>query len=74
MEWQPIETAPRDGTWFWIWKDPDAISVRWHDDFSAFVSEWREMTFAKQYGGGTRSHSPVMHEFSHWMPIPEPPK
>lgn len=71
--WQPIETAPKDGTWFWARIDEDAISVRWHDDFSAFVSAWRQMTFAKSYGGGTRNHSPEKREFTHWMPLPAPP-
>lgn len=74
MSWQPIETAPKDGTWFWGWIDPDAISMRWHDEFNAFVSSWREMTFAKTYGGGKRLHSPVTHTPAHWMPLPEPPE
>lgn len=73
MEWQPIETAPKDGTWFWALVDLDAINVRWHDGFNEFVSGWRQMTFAKSYGGETMDHSPDIVKFDHWMPLPQPP-
>ena len=71
--WHPIETAPRDGTWFWVLDDCDAISVRWHDTFQAFVASWREMTFAESYGGEVRLHSPDILTPTHWMPRPKPP-
>lgn len=67
--WQPIETAPKDGTRFWGKDGDDAIAMLWHSEFDAFVSSWREMTFAKRYGGGTRLHSPEKHYPTHWMPL-----
>jgi hypothetical protein len=66
--WQPIETAPKDGTRFWGNEDDDAIAMLWHKDFNAFVSTWRQMTFAENYGGGVRNHSPHEHFPTHWMP------
>ena len=66
-EWQPIETAPRDGTpilgarldcndqyvMYWMEEDETAPLYRW-----AIID------------GG------VMHKdaLTHWMPLPEPPK
>lgn len=72
--WRTMETAPKDGTLFWGRDGNDAIAMLWHDDFEAFVSSWRQMTFAAAYGGGVRNHSPDIHRPSHWMPIPAPPK
>lgn len=75
MTWRHIETAPRDGTWFWGNSGVDAIAMRWHDDFEAFVSSWRQMTYARSFGGGSTNHSPVEHSPTHWMPrVPVPSK
>lgn len=64
MEWQPIETAPKDGTVIF------AIDSR--RDYKAVVKwtgagEWECITY---YG------APMGLGFSvtHWMPLPEPPK
>lgn len=64
--WQPIETAPRDGTWFWgFWPDCHEdqnryCSTSWLDDSdeSRFVddSDWRDW-----------------QQPTHWMPLPPPP-
>lgn len=63
---------PKDGSWFWIPDGDDALAVRWHDEFDAFVSTWRETSYAEAYGGGTVWHSPVKHDFTTWMKIPKP--
>jgi len=73
-EWQPIETAPRDGTVFDVWLgDADASDVDfyctpgtrrspgWHwfnDKFRPKVNSLQIPTFVTP---------------THWTPLPEPP-
>jgi hypothetical protein len=82
-KWQPIETAPKDGTRFWGKVDDDAIAMLWHDKFQSFVSSWRCMTMAPGYLWQAKGsdewvtehhHSPVTHDPTHWMPLPAPPE
>lgn len=64
--WQPIETAPKDGTnilaW---WANPHAepIIISW----DGHNGEWSLWCFCVD--GSTAA----TEEFSHWMPLPEPP-
>ena len=70
--WQPIETAPKDGTSFWGAEAGSAISMFWHPEFNEFVSAFRRMTMAPGYTIDDRpykDHSPVVHKPSHWMPV-----
>ncbi|TXH14962.1 MAG: DUF551 domain-containing protein [Hyphomicrobiaceae bacterium] len=59
MDWQPISTAPRDGTLFLAWAPaaeglPAMFSLcAWHPDAGFCIDELREA--------------------SHWMPLPDPP-
>lgn len=86
MKWQPIETAPRDGTLILggYFNQPWAESHRegrveacWYQpEFDAFISSCREMTMAPGYlidGERSKLHSPVVEDVTHWMPLPEPP-
>jgi Protein of unknown function (DUF551) len=64
MEWQPIETAPKDGTWFIAaasnadWMKPRI--VRFYDEYDRFPmhDDMRPWSVAP----------------THWMPLPELPK
>jgi hypothetical protein len=72
--WQPIETAPKDGTRFWGKVGDDAIAMLWHPAFEAFVSSWRVMTMHNGWtidGKTSQEHSPVKHQPTHWMHLPE---
>lgn len=68
--WQPISTAPKDGTWilaiiagFWemnIPYIPDVVS--WNDESGGW-------NFCEEEGEIDKDWKPT-----HWMPLPEPPK
>ena len=61
MEWQPIETAPRDGT---------PVDL-FHKDGFRLTDEW---WVYEEDGEGFWSGSLCPDsEFTHWMPLPNPP-
>lgn len=68
-EWQPIETAPRDGTEFLAYG-----SYLYPDDKA--VTEYIEIVEWSGHDGwpwlsGSEMHAPGV--YSHWMPLPSPP-
>jgi hypothetical protein len=64
-EWQPIETAPKDGTPFDAWV-PDAFGGR---RMTGLSFNWRGKL--RQHGLLTAKELPRWP--THWMPLPEPP-
>ncbi len=64
MEWQPIETAPKDGTTILICKP--GMKTPW-------MAKWEEMRRAPDrwsaIGLGRCPFDPT-----HWMPLPSPPE
>ena len=76
-DWQPIETAPKDGTKFWGNEGDDARAMFWHEGFCVYISSFQRMTMAPGYtidDQPYKDHSPVVHRPTHWMPLPEPPR
>lgn len=70
-EWQPIETAPRDGTDVLIvdisaTKPTASIAHFWSDDC------WI-CCHAESYSEAIYGEIEVMGDPSHWMPLPTPP-
>ena len=67
MEWQPIETAPKDGTWILV------IIAGEHPDGYPYIpacAQWRD-------GGWFETNDTEPAEdwpLTHWMPLPAPPK
>lgn len=65
-EWQPIETAPKDGRhiigWFGDSDEKYAESVFWFDVAGRQAWLW------------TRDCDEPELPPTHWMPLPEPPK
>jgi hypothetical protein len=74
MTWQPIETAPKDGTHVLVypptWNNKKASIAAWSDDNCAKNPRpfWKR---DDDLGQVSRSRS---CETTHWMPMPEPPK
>lgn len=69
MDWQPIETAPRDGTGILLYyAGIGAIEGEW---YAKYGGEWSVVTI-DAHGCGCcsgDSDQPVA-----WMPLPEPPE
>lgn len=65
MDWQPIETAPHDGTKIDLWH-PD--NGRYTDAF------WCKQTYTlyEPWGWSNQRLGRIVG-VTHWMPMPEPP-
>ena len=68
-EWQPIETAPRDGRSILIFEpaDSDYPQLPRADDWRFAIGYWR-----RTGSWGNRNAARVNP--THWMPLPELPK
>jgi hypothetical protein len=66
VNWQPIDTAPRDGTRVLVWWAYRLCADAAHWDAESDGGEW------VGYFGDTGYASDS--ECTHWMPLPEPPK
>ena len=70
-EWQPIETAPKDGSYFLAANHAGAWVAMWLP-FAAsgfkFDHPWRSVML-------NHNHIPSAHRTAptHWMPLPPPP-
>lgn len=65
MDWQPIETAPRDGSRILLWVADGG------DDHQGGIC------FGRRYEKSGRVQGEGMTgdwQFTHWMPLPPPPK
>lgn len=75
-EWQPIETAPKDGTEIIVWDGGRADMVRWQDyEFQNSGASWcmaRGDTAHEGYVGYYGVH--MVENPTHWMPLPDAPK
>jgi hypothetical protein len=80
MEWQPIETAPKDGTVVLLfcpasW-DTNGVRVAFWYPGEVNPPDGAPDGDAGWYDDETGSHPMTLHyeEPTHWMPIPDPPK
>ena len=80
MTWQPIETAPKDGTEVLVWAqwDWDAVGDCEDEPFSWRVASWRDR-FRSPYTHGfwsetSNPYSDIARSPKAWMPLPQPPE
>jgi hypothetical protein len=67
MEWQPIETAPRDGT-------PVLLYVPKHEGWEPFIVQgWYESGAFDRGWYEAASENWCKPSPTHWMPLPPPP-
>jgi hypothetical protein len=79
--WQPIETAPKDGTVVYLCRGKRVTAGNWESVISTSAEYHSNGTYLGQYedgdswegwiswdGGFTEEEPPT-----HWMPIPKPP-
>lgn len=76
-EWQPIETAPMDGTIVFLWGGEDDNAIFAEDRYKAFChapcramfdrDAWLMALAEAGYVGVIYRHP------THWMPLPDPP-
>ena len=64
MKWQPIETAPRDGTPFLVWLPKKSLGSHVH----AATFHPNVKCVGHQFAFDLESQP------THWMPLPEPPQ
>ena len=82
MNWQPIETAPKDGTEILVWRyDIGSVLIARWDAPANFMTD-RE---CEEIGPGAEQYDWLYVDFvaggrmegpeapTHWMPLPEPP-
>ncbi len=62
-KWQPIETAPKDGTHFIVFRPKAVPKRRVGEDYYMQDAEWKGIL-----GKSRRDELPT-----HWMPFPNPP-
>ena len=68
MKWEPIETAPKDGTRIDLWSRSERVpNARWDARRKAWVHDWL---------GDFDSIDEVRVDGNptHWMPLPPPPE
>lgn len=78
MEWQPISTAPKDGTWIWCYGeaadegghivDRNQFSAQYTNYLNGRTTDHFCWQFA-WYDGGYYGRC----EPTHWQPLPPPP-
>jgi hypothetical protein len=66
MAWQPIETAPKDGTEVLLWIKGDEESPR--------KGRWEERLDLRRGHKWCVAYGWCEDTPTHWMPLPEPPE
>ena len=73
MEWQPIETAPKDGTEILLTDGAFTHCGRWYDKNNPKYP-WKFLDFTYRWKDELNGWQDNKYGPTHWMPLPEPPK
>ena len=70
MDWQDIETAPKDGTLVDLWADGQRFPDCHFQEYLAHAApgHWRQSTTGMPKQGYS-----LFENITHWMPLPSPP-
>lgn len=73
-EWQPIETAPKDGTPILGFRFYP-VAIRWRPDLDSEF-QWDAVSLGSHASTNFMSNGFIDGDsnLTHWMPLPEPPK
>jgi len=69
MEWEAIETAPRDGSFFMGWHKVHKCAIA-----ISFMAGKNTLAKNDIYIEKTKATFWPMEAFTHWMPLPKPPE
>jgi hypothetical protein len=76
--WQPIETAPKDGTCILVWDGSEINTAEWRcaNDFEVVRHRFLSKTYGWYipYSEQDEQGGAVDVQATHWMPLPEPPQ
>lgn len=78
-EWQPIETAPKDGTLVDLWiinhlgDGERRPNCRWEQDHEDDEDEGRWEQMYSEASGSFFTAFDERARATHWMPLPDPP-
>lgn len=65
-EWQPIETAPKDGTIVLLY-------IPWMSGYDVVSASWGYASWCLTQAGTRCESADADGSATHWMPLPEPP-
>jgi hypothetical protein len=84
MKWEPIETAPKNGTWITLWRGPADVGRhepfvfgKWDIGYKTFIFPTEVVDLFYRREEANQSLVEDFYEddsFTHWMPLPEPPQ
>ena len=78
LSWQPIETAPKDGTKILVYKKYSRFGSIVYDDIDLGTNvdaHYIEIAYWTYYGWRIDAFSPPSNKDpTHWIPLPLPPK
>lgn len=75
QQWQPIETAPKDGSTILVWfRQHGAMTVCWGDLDYDHTSEYANWLVDDHKHGPYPVRGYSRGDDTHWMPLPAPPQ